>query len=84
MPERYTDDSDIGGVTYETDRHRIEAHVRQALTQAGVPGIDVVCIDGEVTLTGVVCDEAERRRTIETTRSVHGVRDVVDRLHVVP
>ena len=82
MADRYSDDQ--GGVTYASDRHRVEEHVREALAAAGVAGIDVVCIDAEVTLTGVVASAELRAKAIAAARGVLGVRDVVDRLHVAP
>ena len=83
MPERYTDDGDIGEVTYESDRHRIEELVRAALADEGLAAIDVVCIDGEVTLAGTVI-AAGRDTAVKTAKGVLGVRDVVDRLQVGP
>jgi osmotically-inducible protein OsmY len=78
MTARYTDDD--GGVTYASDRHRIEDQVRAALGAEGLGNVDVVCIDGEVTLAGVVADADRRARAVELARRVLGVRDVVDRL----
>lgn len=80
MAERYTDDD--GGVTYASDRHRVEEHVREALAAAGIGGLDVVCIDAEVTLTGVVPSADVRAKALEKARGVLGVRDVVDRMVV--
>jgi osmotically-inducible protein OsmY len=82
MAERYIDDDEIGGVTYESDRHRVEAQVRDALGAEGLAQVDVVCIDGEVTLAGVVADRATRERAVKVARGVFGVRDVVDRIRV--
>ena len=42
--------------------------------------IQAVCLDGVVTLNGVVRTDAQRARALAITRSTSGVRDVVDRL----
>ncbi|HVL69799.1 MAG TPA: BON domain-containing protein [Vicinamibacterales bacterium] len=46
--------------------------------------INVDTRDGVVTLNGTVSSEAERRQAIALARNTDGVRDVVDRLQVVP
>lgn len=46
--------------------------------------IDVDSNDGVVTLSGEVRSEAERRQAVAIARNTDGVRDVTDRLRIVP
>jgi osmotically-inducible protein OsmY len=47
------------------------------------PDITVSVTNGIVYLSGIVKDSANYKKTIEAARSVSGVKDIDDKLHVV-
>ena len=69
-----------------TDRGITDAVEDELWLDAGVPHnrLDVVTVDGVVTLTGTVNNITARRRAVELAAIVRGVRSVVDRIRVIP
>ena len=69
-----------------TDRGISDAVDDELWLDAAVPHnrLDVVTVDGVVTLTGTVTNITAKRRAVELASIVRGVRSVVDRIHVVP
>ena len=64
----------------------IRQNVAQRLSRMEAPGRDPIIAtirDGDVTLSGKLSYEHQRRVVVNAARSVEGVRRVIDRLRVV-
>jgi osmotically-inducible protein OsmY len=74
------------GLNQVTDRGISDAVEDELWLDAAVPHnrLDVVTVDGVVTLTGTVTNITAKRRAVELSSIVRGVRSVVDRIRVVP
>ena len=62
------------------------AHVRAALSankDTHAIDIEIECIEGCVTLRGIVADEAERSATVRVTESIAGVKSIENKLQAI-
>jgi osmotically-inducible protein OsmY len=67
--------------------HSISQKIGQQLCNQGVRPpchVTVVTSKGNVTLSGTIQYEHQRRMVVHTTRAVEGVHRVVDQLRVIP
>lgn len=77
-----TDERSIGT---QVDDAAITAKIKTKLVTAkGIRSlnIDVDCLDGHVTLTGIVKNSTQVKRVLEIAHSVHGVKAVTNNLKV--
>lgn len=66
-----------------TDDLELAAEVREELASEGLSTqVSVTALDGVVTLSGRVANDADRRRAESATREIDGVDDVRNRLEV--
>lgn len=68
------------------DDRLVLARVRDALGEAGASGLglDIEVTDGVVVISGALVANENVERLIQTIRTVEGVRDVRNEVHVVP
>lgn len=65
----------------------IERKVNQRLTRAGLGSqskVKVVVRNGQVTMSGTLQYETQRRSVLNSARGVQGVRNVVDQIQATP
>ncbi len=60
----------------------INTRVSQRLARAGVSTMRLAVRNGEVTITGLLKYEAQRRPALSVASAVEGVRSVIDRMTI--